>query len=606
MSLKKVNRLFENKAYTEAIVGLNAQDQSQEVLEKLGDSYFYTLDMTNTISTYNNLIEQYGDITDNDRLFRYAQALKSEENFDKSDAILEILLSKTFNTAEYLEELAKTTPHVFTEKEIINAQGKSDFGMTFYGENKVSFASARNTESPTYSWNDLPYLDLYTATINTNNELSEITPMSEVINTDTHESNATFSRDGKTMYFNRTNEERIKIEDTEIANIKIYKAELVDGLWQNITALPFNNDLYNVEHPSLSYDGKTLYFSSDMPGGFGQFDIYKVAVNSDGTYGEPINLGNKINTSQREQFPYISKIETLYFASNGHQGFGNLDIYRSDLINNDFAKPINLGKNINTNLDDFGFTLNENKNKGFFSSNRSKEDKLYSFKREENILTKYLVEGIVQDKNSNEILPGSLVTLFDEDRNVIQDTIVGVDATYLFKIEPNKKYTVRGTRKLYIPVDVDFSTDSKGKISHNIYLTLESYADAEERIKENERGEVQVQLEKIYFDFDKWDIRPDAANILETLVGLLKKYPYMEIEISSHTDARGPSLYNLELSKKRAASTLEYLVTQGIERNRLRSIGYGEEQPLNECIREGICNDKEYDLNRRSEFKLTN
>ncbi|WP_375239241.1 OmpA family protein, partial [Aurantibacter sp.] len=182
--------------------------------------------------------------------------------------------------------------------------------------------------------------------------------------------------------------------------------------------------------------------------------------------------------------------------------------------------------------------------------------------------------------------------------------IVGKDAYYLFKIEPNKKYTVRGTRKLYIPYDVDFSTDSKGKISHDIYLILESYADAEERIKENERGEVQVQLEKIYFDFDKWEIRPDAANILTTLVGLLKKYPYMEIEIASHTDARGPNQYNLELSKKRAASTLEYLVSQGIERNRLKSIGYGEEQPLNDCVREGICTDKEYDLNRRSEFTL--
>jgi outer membrane protein OmpA-like peptidoglycan-associated protein len=430
--------------------------------------------------------------------------------------------------------------------------------------------------------------------------------MSEAINTVSHESNATFTRDGKTMYFNRTSANRTKIEDTEIANIAIFKAELIDGAWTNVTALPFNSEAYSTEHPSLSKNGKTLYFSSDMPGGFGGFDIYKVTINSDGTYGEPENLGAKINSSQREQFPYISQINTLYFASNGHEGFGNLDVFRSELVNNNFSNPINLGAEVNTNLDDFGFSINEQKNKGYFSSNREGEDKLYSFNREENILTKYLVEGIVQDKNSNELLPNSLVTLFDENRNVIQDTIVGANATYLFKIEPNKKYTIRGTRKLYIPMDVDFSTDSKGKIKHNIYLTLESYADAEERIKENERGEVQVQLEKIYFDFNKSNIRPDAANILNTLVGLLKKYPYMEIEISSHTDARGPSLYNLELSKKRAASTLEYIVSQGIDRNRLRSIGYGEEQPLNNCIREGICTDKEYDKNRRSEFKLTN
>ena len=605
VSLKKANRLFDNKAYTEAISGYTNLEQSYVVLENLADSYFYTLDMDKAVETYNSLTTQFGDIADKDRLFRYAQALKTIKEDAKSDAILASLFNKNFNTTAFIEETRKSTPHVFKEKEVLNSEGKNDFGMTFYGDNKVAFASTRNTENPVYSWNNTAYLDLYTATLNSKDELTEVTPMSEAINTSSHESNATFSRDGKTMYFNRTNPNRIKIEDAEIANIDIFKAELIDGVWQNVTALPFNSDVYSTEHPTLSKDGKTLYFASDMPGGFGSFDIYKVSVNTDGTYGQPENLGNKVNTSQREQFPYISKLNTLYFASNGHEGFGNLDVYRSELVNNNFSAPVNLGEQINSNLDDFGFTINEQKNKGYFSSNRTKEDKLYTFKREENILTKYLVEGIVQDKHSKEILSGSLVTLFDEDRNVIQDTIVGKNATYLFKIEPNKKYTIRGTRKLYIPQDVDFSTDSKGKISHNIYLTLESYADAEERIRKNERGEVQVQLEKIYFDFNKANIRPDAANILNTLVGLLKKYPYMEIEISSHTDARGPAQYNLELSKQRAASTLEYLVSQGIERNRLRSIGYGEEQPLNKCVREGICSDKEYDKNRRSEFKLT-
>ena len=371
--------------------------------------------------------------------------------------------------------------------------------MTFYGDNKVAFASARNEDSPLYNWNDLPYLDLYTGTLSDSGELTDVTPFSMNINTKSHESNATFSQDGKTMYFNRTNEERIKIEDAKIANIKIYKAELVDDKWSNITPLPFNSDLYSTEHPTLSKDGKTLYFSSDMPGGHGSFDIYKVNINNDGSFGEPINLGSTINTTEREQFPYISHINTLYFASNGHQGYGNLDVFRSDLINGEFANPINLGNHVNSGFDDFAFSLNEKKNVGFFTSNRSQEDKLYRFDREENILTKYLVEGIVKDKHSDEILPGSLVTLFDENKNVLQDTIVGKDAYYLFKIEPNKKYTVRGTRKLYIPYDVDFSTDSKGKISHDIFLILESYADAEERIKENEHNQVQVQIRKNLF-----------------------------------------------------------------------------------------------------------
>jgi outer membrane protein OmpA-like peptidoglycan-associated protein len=218
----------------------------------------------------------------------------------------------------------------------------------------------------------------------------------------------------------------------------------------------------------------------------------------------------------------------------------------------------------------------------------------------------YQVEGIVEDLNSKELLAGSLVTLFDESDRVIQDTIVGDDAYYIFKIEPNKKYKVRGTRKAYIPQDVEFSTDSKGKVQHNIYLSLQSFADAEEKVEEKEDGIVQVELDKIFFDFDEAVIREDAANTLNVLVDLMKKYPTMEVEVSAHTDARGPDEYNLNLSKKRAASTLEYLVSQGIERNRLRSIGYGEMQPLNQCVKEGICDDREYDINRRCEFTILN
>ena len=296
----------------------------------------------------------------------------------------------------------------------------------------------------------------------------------------------------------------------------------------------------------------------------------------------------------------------MYFSSIGHQGYGGLDVFRSNMVNDNFDKPVNLGSSINSNLDDFAYVVREKNNRGYVSSNRTGYDRLFGFAREENPLTKYQVEGIVQDLNSKELLAGSLVTLFDESNTVIQDTIVGDDAYYIFKIEPNKKYKVRGTRKAYIPQDVEFSTDSKGLVQHNIYLNLESFADAEERVKEKEDGDIQVELDKIYFDFDKSDIREDAAITLNVLVDLMKKYPSMEVEVSAHTDARGPDQYNLDLSKNRAASTLEYLVSQGIERNRLKSIGYGEMQPLNQCVKEGICDDEEYDINRRCEFTILN
>ncbi|WP_452601073.1 OmpA family protein [Pontimicrobium sp. MEBiC06410] len=604
-SLKRANTLFEMKAYKSAAEIYENKDRTQDVLQNLADSYYYNMSMQKAIKTYRELFLTYGDSIDIEFHFRYGQALKGVKNYKEADKQLSRYYNKRINTPAFIAKLEKTTPHTFKTKQLENKNSSSDFGLSFYGD-RVAFASGRNTENPAFAWNDLPYLDLYSAKLTKDGVLEDVQPFPESINTESHESNATFTRDGKTMYFNRTNKDRTKTGEKRIAHIKIYKAELVDGTWTNVTALPFTSNEYSTEHPALSKDEKTLYFASDMPGTLGSFDIYKVAINDDGTYGEPENLGSKINTKHREQFPFISDVDVLYFASNGHQGFGGLDVFRSNMVNGNFDTPVNLGSSINSSMDDFAYVIREKENKGYVSSNRSGFDRLYGYAREENILTKYLVAGIVQDKNSQELLPGSLVTLMDERGNVIQDSIVGDDATYLFKIEPNKKYKVRGTRKAYIPQDVEFSTDSKGKINHNIYLILESYADAEAKVRENEKGEVQVQLEKIFFDFDKSNIREDAAKQLDVLVSLMKKYEYMEIEVSAHTDARGNDQYNLDLSKARAASTLEYIVSQGINRNRLRSIGYGELQPLNKCDKEGICSDEEYDVNRRCEFKIIN
>ncbi|MBT8377512.1 MAG: OmpA family protein [Winogradskyella sp.] len=603
---KRANKLFEMRAYTQAAELYEDKERNQDVLQNLADSYYYNSSLQKAIKTYRELFIEYGDSIDIEYHFRYAQALKGVQNYDEADIHLRRYYNAPVNTREFIENTEKTTPHTFDLEQIENSNSKSDFGLSFFGDNKVAFASARNQENPSYSWNELPYLDLYHATLTKNNKLIDVTPFPDAINTSSHESNAVFTKDGKTMYFNRTNTSRKKTDEDRIAHIKIYMAQWVDTMWTNVTALPFTSNSYSTEHPALSKDEKTLYFASDMPGTIGSFDIYRVGINEDGTFGEPENLGPTINTKHREQFPFISDYDVLYFSSIGHQGYGGLDVFRSNMVNGDFDKPVNLGSPLNSSLDDFAYVIDEKTNIGYVSSNRTGFDRIYGVAREENPLTKYQVEGIVQDLNSKELLPGSLVTLFDESDTVIQDAIVGDDAYYIFKIEPNKKYKVRGTRKAYIPQDVEFSTDSKGKIQHNIYLSLESFADAEERVKETDKGDVQVELDRIYFDFDKSEIREDAAETLNVLVDLMKKYPSMEVEVSAHTDVRGPDEYNLNLSKRRAESTLEYLVSQGIERNRLKSIGYGEMQPLNECVREGICEDEEYDINRRCEFKILN
>ena len=605
-NLKRVNQLFEMRAYKDAAEIYETKERNQEVLQNLGDSYYYNTSLQKAIKTYRELFVEYGDSIDIEYHFRFAQALKGVKEYKDADKHLRRYYNKPVNTLAFIKQNGKTTPHTFKLEQIENKNSSSDFGLSFYGDNKVAFASGRNSENPSYSWNNLPYLDLYSATLTSQNVLEDIQPFSDAINTSSHESNAVFTKDGKTMYFNRTNTTRKKTDEERIAHVKIYKAELVDSVWTNVTALPFTSNAYSTEHPAISKDEKTLYFASDMPGTFGSFDIYRVSINDDGTYSEPENLGETINTKHREQFPFISEFNVLYFSSIGHLGYGGLDVFRSNMVNDAFDTPVNLGNSINSNLDDFAYVVREKNNNGYVSSNRTGYDRLFGFAREQNPLTMYQVEGIVQDLNSKALLGGSLVTLFDESDTVIQDAIVGDDAYYIFKIEPNKKYKVRGTRKAYIPQDVDFSTDSKGKVQHDIYLSLESFADAEERVKEKDDGNVQVELDKIFFDFDAAIIREDAATTLNVLVDLMKKYPSMEVEVSAHTDARGPDEYNLNLSKKRAASTLEYLVSQGIERNRLKSIGYGEMQPLNACVKEGICDDREYDINRRCEFTILN
>ena len=279
---------------------------------------------------------------------------------------------------------------------------------------------------------------------------------------------------------------------------------------------------------------------------------------------------------------------------------GGLDIFMSKSLNGGpFAKPINLGETINSNLDDFGYVVDEKKNLGYFSSNRKLGDALYSFTRTENE-ERYVVEGEVKDKNTHDLLPGTLVSLYDENNILIGQMIVGADADYVFATEPNKKYRIEAMKDFYIPHSEEFTTNEDGKLRYTIELFMECYDDAEEIITKRQDGKVQIVLENIYFDLNKWDIKSDAERILNVLVDLLKKYPEMDIEIGAHTDSRASDYYNIILSNKRAASTLEYLVKNGIKRKRLRSKGFGETVPLVKCG--NACTEQEHSINRRCEF----
>ncbi|NJW53929.1 OmpA family protein [Salinimicrobium oceani] len=383
--IKKADRLFNQRAFMDASEEYRlVQDKDQKVLQNLADSYFFTNRMGNAAETYRLLfLRNEGNIAPEYK-FRFAHALRATGEHEEADKYLSEYLGKEVNFEEWSTKMDTTVSHTYTTNQVMQNAASSDFGITFMGD-RIVFASTRNQDRPIYAWNKKPYLDLYVADIDDEGKLSNIALFNDKINTDTHESSAAFSRDGKTMYFDRTNSRRVKVEWSEVpvATIRIYRAELVDGQWTNIEALPFTSDQFSTEHPTLSADGSTLYFASDMPGSLGSFDIYSVAVNEDGTFGEPVNLGSNVNTANREQFPYIANDGTLYFTSDGHVGFGNLDIFKSEQNNGTFGMAQNLGNTINSEFDDFAFVLKEGEEKGYLASNRRGSDNLYAFSREE-------------------------------------------------------------------------------------------------------------------------------------------------------------------------------------------------------------------------------
>jgi len=599
---KKADKLFAAKAYVKAAELYEELPISTEVLQNLGDCYYFNGFMDKASTTYLKALQRDDINESNLTYFKFAHALYGVNKIQEADSIMSLFKGTTVDTPKLKKALKLGAPFTYSVDIISSGNASGDFALGYYGD-QVSFASLRNQGSKTYKWNEQPYLDIFVADYTEEGALENITALSNTINTNTHESNAVLSKDGKTLYFSRTNNKRNLIDDQKIAVVKLYKTTLNEGEWDDVEELPFSSDLYSVLHPALNDDDSKLYFSSDMSGGNGSFDIYYVDISSEGDYGEPTNLGSSINTAHREQFPFISKDSTLYFASEGRVGFGGLDIFMCELKkdNKTFGTPLNLGENINTGKDDFSFVVNSEDNTGFLSSNRSGSDNLYRFTREKNDRT-FIVEGTVRDKNSKLLLPDTMITLFDENDKAVDSVKVGEDGRYKFYTKPSTSYKIDGFKPLYIPTVVGFDTDDSGKIELDIELELESYDDAEDIVVERD-GYVFIQLENIYFELDKWNIKPQAASTLNILVDLMKKYPRMEVQLSAHTDTRSSYEYNMTLSNNRAKSAMEYIISNGITRSRLTSIGYGETQLLVDCGDD--CTEDEHSINRRCEFIIT-
>ncbi|MGW9685647.1 OmpA family protein [Flagellimonas sp. 2504JD1-5] len=584
---------------------------SPDLLKRLANSYYFNAKYEEAAKVYQRLAESYPEEIEPDYYFRYAQSLKTLGEYDESAKIMSKFKEITATSAEdiydedYLEKIEKNSGRYNIQPFPYNTK-YADFAASYY-EKGLIFSSDRDTGNLAryrHTWNSKDFLDLYKVNVDSVSN-DNVVKLPGDVNTRLHESTSAISKDGTTMYFTRNNflDGKKYKDEKGVIRLKIYSAELIDGEWTNVVELPFNNDSYSVAHPVLSPDGKRLYFVSDMPGTQGESDIFVTEIIGDGSYGPIQNLGNNINTRARETFPYITKDGVLYFSSDGHQGLGGLDVFATKIAFGNFNEPVvNVGKPINGNYDDFAFIMDNEAKTGYFSSNRTGglgEDDIYEFVENQPLVLDCIqdVTGTVRDRISNEVLVGATVKIIDEENNEVSSTLTDSKGNYVLDLDCAKGNFVRASRDGYVPAE-EYLNKSYGKPRIvDFYLERDvvtgGFGDDLAKL---------LQLSTIYFDLNKYDIRRDAEIEIQKVIVAMEKYPSLKIKVNSHTDSRGNDAYNLWLSQKRAASTVNYMISKGISADRLKGEGFGETRLVNDCLNGVPCSKDKHQLNRRSEF----
>jgi len=500
----------------------------------------------------------------------------------------------------------------YTIKNIKANKKFQDFGVSYYGDSTAVFSSSGKSVFMKRVWsgNHEPFLSLYQGAIAADGEINNVKQFGKTLDTKYHESNLTFTKDLKTVYFSRNNyfHKKYKTNSDGVNLIQLYKAQINEnGEWINIERLPFNSDQYDSGHPALNKDESKLYFVSNMPGTYGDTDVFVVDILTDGSYGVPVNLGPTINTSKKEMFPFIDENDNLYFSSNGYnEGKGGLDIYVTKRsVKGKYFKPKNLGYPVNSNMDDFAFVKQKSKNKGYFSSNRKGgkgDDDIYSFIEINPIVfdCPELISGIVTNSKDNTVIPSSKVTLYHNNlelASVLSDS----GGFYQFNIQCKSNYKIIATKRHFDQSEIEIKSEDDSSIEANLTLSPEKN-DHFIRV----RNQVMLNIKPIYFDLEKATIKPVSKPELQMVVDLMNKYPEIIIQIRAHTDSRGLEDFNLKLSQKRANSSMNWLLNKGIHKDRVFAVGFGESELVNECKSFVNCSDEKHQENRRTEFVILN
>jgi Outer membrane protein and related peptidoglycan-associated (lipo)proteins len=584
-------------------------------LERLADSYLKMKDYESAENWYARIVQH--DDSSPQHLLSYGDALKMNGKYAEAKKQLQVYADRTGNSDAIaiqlagcdsaLRWLASPTAHKLRNEAAVNTP-LSEFSV-FPVDGAVYYAGEPTDEAfrKHYGWTGNAFLRVYTADHSAAGILDRPAFAGTGINDEPyHVGPVVATVDGSTLYVTRTHtgkegeRSRERGRKYRTNTLELYRYTQVDGEWV-AEAFPYNNvKEYSIGHAALSPRGDVLYLVSDMPGGHGGTDIWYCELQADGTWGQPINAGGTINSAGNEMFPNIGPDGTLYYSSDGFAGMGGLDVFQVSGSRHSWTTPLNLKYPVNSAGDDFAYltTFEDGDGyRGFLSSNRrggKGGDDIYSFAFE-NPKIIIILKGTTSDKSTGERLRETSVTLFDGERKIVAKKNSSTTGTFEFVLSKDRDFTVVGQKRGY-------HADSAKVSTHGITSsdTLEVALLLEPVFKAGDTFE----LENIYYDFDRHNIRPDAAVILDELVRTLRDNPTLKIELSSHTDSRGSGAYNEALSQRRAQSAVDYLVSRGIARDRMVAKGYGESRLVNKCADGVPCSREAHQANRRTEVTV--
>ncbi|MEX2235651.1 MAG: OmpA family protein [Cyclobacteriaceae bacterium] len=556
--------------------------------------------------------------------FYYAQSLEVNGKYDAARKVLQEVIAEAASDKikdraqtelaglDYLEKLnQKESFYRVKNLELVNSAA-SEYSPVYLND-ELYFTSSRGN-GKIYEATGTPYTDIYK--VGSRGAIVDLATLSAlpvgINNENINDGCVTFTPDGKIMVFAKGNTGKRK----GTSDVDLYLTRFRNGVWSEPVPLNINDPEAWDSSPSFSQDGRTLYFASNRKGrgrqlvGYGGTDLYSAQMDSRGRFSKIKNLGPEINTAGNELFPYIADDAKLYFASDGHPGYGNLDIFVLTRVNGKTMVE-NLGQPVNSTGDDFGIFLFR-ADRGFFTSNRDGgkgDDDIYTFVNEDPDLkvVNYYLQGITYTPDSAglRILPNTKVSLLDAEGDVMQDYVTGTDGKFLFRVYDNEDYDLVGETDGYLVKRQPYSTRGRGVDPTTLKQLVTNITLDTILVLDRIAVDLVYRLDNIYYEFNQADIRPDAAKELDKLVQVLIDNPEITIELSSHTDSVATVEYNMDLSQRRAESAVNYLIQRGISPDRLVAKGYGELRPIARNTNpDGTDNPAGRDRNRRTEFKI--